>query len=142
MGNLTKNLSRHEFECKCGCGFDTVDYGVVVMIQDGADYFAKKYESKIIVSITGGNRCKEHNEVVQKEANKNYVPYSSKSTHMDAKGADHKFYFYDNGTKAQIPPLVVYDYYDKKYPNSHGIGLYSNRVHGDSRTKKARWGKH
>ena len=119
MGDLTKNLSRHEFKCKgknCGengignCGFDTVDFGLPIMIQDGADHFAKEYDSRIIVDITGGNRCKEHNETVQKEANKNYVPYSSKSTHMDAKGADHKFYFYDNGTKAQIPPLVVYDY--------------------------------
>ena len=25
MGDLSENFSRSEFECKCGCGFATVD---------------------------------------------------------------------------------------------------------------------
>ena len=25
MGDLTKNFSRSEFACKCGCGFDDID---------------------------------------------------------------------------------------------------------------------
>ena len=144
MGDLTKNLSRHEFECnpkECGCGFDTVDFVLVNMIQDSCDYFAEKYNSKISVSITGGNRCVDQNERVQKRANPDYIPFSSKSTHQEAKAADHKHYYYADGIKIQIDPKEVYDYYDKKYPDSKGIGLYHNRVHADSRTKKARWGK-
>ena len=140
MGDLTKNLSRKEFACECGCGFDTVDYELVMMIQDAADSFAVKYKSNVTVSITGGNRCMKHNEEIQKQEVKNYVPFSSKSTHIDAKAADHKFFYSVNGVKTQIPPIEVYNYYDKKYPTSKGIGLYSNRVHVDSRAVKARWG--
>lgn len=140
MGDLTKNLSRKEFACECGCGFDTVDYELVMMIQDAADYFAAKYDSKIVVAVTGGNRCVKHNEVIQKQEVKNYVPFSSKSTHMDAKAADHKFFYYVNEIKTQIDSVEVYDYYDKKYPTSKGVGLYSNRTHVDSRAVKARWG--
>jgi hypothetical protein len=140
MGDLTKNLSRKEFECECGCGFDTVDYELVVMIQDAADSFAVEHNSKITVEITGGNRCQKHNEEVQKQEVKNYVPFSSKSTHIEAKAADHKFFYYKDGIKTQIPPKKVYDYYDKKYPTSKGVGLYSNRTHVDSRAVKARWG--
>ncbi len=140
MGDLTKNLSRKEFACECGCGFDTVDYELVMMIQDAADYFAAKYNSKIVVAVTGGNRCVKHNEVIQKQEVKNYVSFSSKSTHIDAKAADHKFFYYKDEVKMQIDPVEVYNYYDKKYPTSKGIGLYSNRVHVDSRNVKARWG--
>ena len=38
-----------------------------------------------------------------------------------------------------IEPKELYDYYDKKFFESHGVGLYSNRVHIDTRKKKARW---
>lgn len=140
MGDLTKNLSRSEFECECGCGFDTVDFILPTMVQDSVTYFSKKYKSRIIIDITGGNRCVEHNEEVQREAYHNYVPFSSKSTHMDAKAADHKHYYFKNGVKIQIPPIEVYNYYDNKYPDSKGLGLYTNRVHADSRNNKARWG--
>ena len=79
-------------------------------------------------------------KLFKKEANDDYVPYSSKSTHMEAKAADHKHYTYVDGVKAQIPPIEVYDYYDTKYPNKYGIGLYSNRVHIDSRSIKSSMG--
>lgn len=140
MGDLTKNFSRSEFECECGCGFDTVDFELINMLQDSVSYFEKKYNSIISVEITGGDRCVEHNETIQKEYVKNYIPYSSKSTHLEAKAADHKHYYHKDDIKIQIPPLEVYNYYDKKYPTSKGIGLYSNRVHADSRSLKARWG--
>lgn len=140
MGNLTKNLSRHEFECRCGCGFDTVDFMLIKLLQAGADYFNIEY-GKIIIDIRGGNRCKEHNETVQKKYVKDYIPYSSKSTHMDAKGSDFKYWYYDGLEKKQIEPLLIYNYFDNLFKDSLGLGLYHNRVHLDSRDKKARWGK-
>lgn len=33
MGDLTKDFSRSEFACKCGCGFDQIDPRVVDMCQ-------------------------------------------------------------------------------------------------------------
>lgn len=140
MGDLTKNLSRSEFECTCGCGFDTVDYELVDMIQRAVDHFEIVYNSKVSVVITGPNRCMKSNERVQKEVNPNYVPYSSKSTHMEAKAADIKMYYYVDGKKEAIPPKMMYTYFDEEYAGSKGVGLYSNRVHVDSRSNKARWG--
>lgn len=139
MGDLTNNLSRHEFECECGCGFDTVDYALVKMLQDSVDYFEDKYKTRVSIVITGGNRCYNNNEETQKKYNPNYVDGSSNSTHIEAKAADHKHYKYINGTKVQINPKEVYEYYDKLYPNNIGLGLYSNRIHVDSRDTKARW---
>jgi len=55
MGDLSKNLSRHEMICFCGCGFDTVDAKLVSALQGAADAF------DAIIRITGGNRCREHN---------------------------------------------------------------------------------
>lgn len=141
MGDLTKNLSRHEFACECGCGFDTVDYAVVLMIQGAVDYFGIKYDSLIKVDISGGNRCEEHNEVIQKKYNPKYIPYSSKTQHKKAKAGDIKIHYLSGGDWIAVSPLEMYEYFDKKYPNSIGLGLYGNRVHVDSRNNKARWGK-
>lgn len=119
MGDLTKNFSRHEFACECGCGFDTVDYMLLIILQDLADHFGQP------VAISGGNRCFTHN-LATKGARR-------KSTHMEAKAADIKV--------EDTNPLLVYNYLTHKYPNSLGLGLYWNRVHVDSRDKAARWKK-
>ena len=39
MGDLSLNLSRHEFACQCGCGYDTVDFELVTVVQEGCEYF-------------------------------------------------------------------------------------------------------
>lgn len=136
---MKRNFTREEFTCECGCGFDTVDFELMDMLEDGRSHFTKKY-GKVKCEITGPNRCKEHNEVVQKKYVKNYVPFSSKTTHIEAKAADHKYYYWKDIKWVQIEPKEVYDYYDAKYLTSAGVGLYSNRVHLDSRIAKARWG--
>ena len=141
MGDLTRNLSRHEFECRCGCGFDTIDFKTVSILQEYADYLSKKHNTKVKIDVRGGNRCVEHNEFVQKKYNKNYIPYSSKSTHMNAGAADIKYFIYIRGEWKQISPVEVNEYFDKKYPNSLGLGIYDNRNHIDRRSTKARWDK-
>lgn len=131
MGDLTRNLSRHEFACKCGCGFDTVDFELVNVLQDAVFHFESKYGNRVIVSITGPNRCIEHN---RKEGG------AEGSKHITGKAADHKFFIVsESGSRKQIDPVEVYDYYCHKYPNKFGIGIYSNRVHIDSRSGKGRW---
>jgi hypothetical protein len=141
MGDLTKNLSRHEFECECGCGFDTIDFSTVLMIQGAVDHFSSVYNAPVKVSITGPNRCKEHNEVVQKKYNPNYVPYSSKTQHLEARAADIKIFYLRGGDWVAVEPLEMYKYFDEKYPKDIGLGLYHNRVHVDSRGYTARWNK-
>jgi len=138
MGDLTKNLSRHEFACECGCGFDTADFELVHALQDACDYFADVYDTEISIKITGPNRCKEHNEKIQKQYNPDYVPYSSKTQHMYGRAADHKFFI--KGTTEQIDVTDIFLYYEIAYEGKWGIGRYDNRTHLDTRTNgPARW---
>jgi len=109
-------FKREEFECKCGCGFDTIDYELVRILDDVRAYFNKP------VYINSGCRCRKHNRV---------EGGSSNSTHLDAKAADFRV--------KDIDADIVADYLEKKYPETYGIGRYKGRTHIDSREKKARW---
>ena len=55
MGDLSKNFSRSEFECSCGCGFDDVSVELVELLQEIRD------EIEEPIAITSACRCKEHN---------------------------------------------------------------------------------
>ena len=56
MGDLTKNFSKIEFACKCGCGFDDINPELVFKLQEIRDHF----ENPIIIS--SGCRCEIHNK--------------------------------------------------------------------------------
>ncbi len=129
MGNLTKNLSRSEFACRCGCGFDTVDIELAPAIQDSADHFSAVDLVDIRIDITGPNRCARHNEEVGGAIN---------SQHIYGRAADFKLFH--RGTGEQVAPDRVADYLESKHPGRFGIGRYSNRTHFDTRTNgPARW---
>ena len=141
MGDLTKNFSRKEFKCKCGCDFDSVDFELVNVLQDMVNHFTKKYNCRVYCKITGGNRCVSHNEAVQLEYNRDYISFSSNSQHLFARASDFKVYKIENSKRNKISPVEVYDYLYNKYTTKYGIGYYQNRNHLDTRsTKKSRWG--
>ena len=137
MGNLTANLSVEEFACNCKNADCTVHKAVahmplVVAIQDAADHFkAQNHATAVKVTITGGNRCPKDNAATDGAA--------TSSKHLLCIAADHRIAVQIGTAWMTIPPEDLYNYYDRKYPNSHGIGLYSNRVHLDTRKVKARW---
>ena len=58
MGDLTKDFSRHEFACKCGCGFDQIDPRVVDMCQVIRDKLGAP------VRINSACRCQKRNAQV------------------------------------------------------------------------------
>lgn len=123
MGDLTKNISRHELACKCGCGFDTMDWETIEVIQDVCDYFAGKLQvPKVVLSINSAARCLDYNRKV-----------GSKDTSQHVKGRALDVNIQGVSTQA------IYDYLDQKYPSKYGIGLYSTFVHFDSRSYRARW---
>lgn len=127
MGNLSKNLSRHEMACRCGCGFDTVDFELVNCLQDCVDNFALETGYKTHLIITGPNRCESRNMAAGGAA---------ESQHVYGRAADFKL----KANGEWIDPEEVYNYLHKKYPEKYGIGLYMNRVHFDTRTNgPARW---
>ena len=55
---LSKNLTRREIACKCGCGFDIIDNKLVETFQALRDYIGKP------IYITSGCRCPEYNKKV------------------------------------------------------------------------------
>jgi len=129
MGDLTKNISRHELICKCGaCSFTVLDHEEVIGIVQGAcDYFAEKYQvDRVKLVITSAARCTNHNKSIGSKDN---------SMHARACAIDHQI-FVDN---VQIPTKEVAKYYDAHFGDRLGIGTYDSFVHVDSRNIKARW---
>ena len=58
MGDLTSHYSRHEFACRCGCGYDTVDVELLRLMVRIRDVVARR------VDVHCGCRCREHNRAV------------------------------------------------------------------------------
>jgi len=134
MGDLSKNLSRWEMTCRCKCGFNTVDHALVEILQDAADHF------KSSLAISGGNRCRCHNDKLREDhessGGKRGANTAEHSQHIYGRAADFRLSRVSDGER--IDPYVIYGYLDAKHPDSLGIGLYSNRVHVDTKTGKAR----
>lgn len=123
MGDLTKNLSRGEMGCHCGCGYDTIDFEVVGIIQDCCDSFAVAIGvDKVICNIHSAARCIPHNRSIGS---------TDESQHPKAKAIDFSI--------KNVSPLDIFTYLDRKYPDKFGFGLYQTFVHADSRSEKARW---
>jgi len=135
MGDLTKNLSASEFACRCkydDCTHKLVaDMRLALAIQDAADHFSVGGK-KVKIEITGPNRCIKHNADEGGEPN---------SMHIHCIAADHRISVMDGLNWQQVPVADLYDYYDKKYFDRYGVGLYFGRVHLDTRKQKARWKK-
>ena len=130
MENLTKNIWRHELACHCGCGFDTMDWETIEVVQDCCDHFAKILKvERVVLRINSAARCFEYNRKPVREGG----PGSNdESQHPLARAMD----IYIVG----VQPMNVYDYLNKKYPNKYGLGRYGNFVHIDTRTNgPARW---
>jgi len=110
----SKYFTREEFACKCGCGFDTVDFELVRIL----DYIREHFDSP--VTVTSCCRCKTHNKKV-------FGSYASK--HLEGRAADI--------VVKGVPPLVVAELAEQMEVG--GLGRYSKFTHIDSRTGQARW---
>lgn len=114
--SISENFSRSEFACKCGCGFDTVDVELITVLER-----LRKYAGAPIV-INSGCRCAKHNKA---------EGGADGSLHLQGKAAD----IVVKGMKPSGVARVMNEW----YPNTYGIGEYSNRVHIDVRVVPARW---
>ncbi|MCK4900812.1 MAG: DUF882 domain-containing protein [Anaerolineales bacterium] len=108
---------RYEFACKCGCGFDTADYGLVRLLEQVRIHFDRP------VTITSGCRCPEYNASPD-------VGGSERSQHLYGRAADIQV--------AGIEPKDVADFLETC--GAPGLGRYSTFTHVDSRDGHARWG--
>lgn len=55
MERLTEHFERAEFACKCGCGFDAIDVGLVAALE------ALRVRLGRPVEVLSGCRCEAHN---------------------------------------------------------------------------------
>jgi uncharacterized protein YcbK (DUF882 family) len=106
---LSKNFSRTEFACKCGCGFDTVDAELLTVLQDLRDWIS------VPVIINSGCRCEAHNTAVLGTVG---------SQHLVGRAADIKC--------VGVDTAVVHQYLFNRYPNKYGLKLYPTWVHIDT----------
>jgi uncharacterized protein YcbK (DUF882 family) len=116
MGDLSKHFNRSEFACKCGCGFDTVDYELVNLLEDIREHFGQP------VYINSACRCPMHN------ANEGGA---SQSQHLKGRAADISV--------KDVDPSVVAGYVELNGIVG-GIGIYNSFTHIDTRSGfPARW---
>lgn len=115
MNKLSKNFSRSEFACKCGCGFDTVDTELLEILEKVRTHFGKP------VTINSACRCENHNESIG-----------------GGKNSQHKFGRAADIVVKGIQPSQVVEFIESAYPDC-GLGIYPTFTHIDSRGIKARW---
>lgn len=58
MGDLSRNFSRDEFACKCGCGYSAISPKLIDLLQTIRGYIG------VPMTILSGCRCEEHNKDV------------------------------------------------------------------------------
>jgi uncharacterized protein YcbK (DUF882 family) len=115
MGDISACFDREEFACSCGCGFDTVDAELLVILDKVRFHFDRP------VMINSGCRCPSHNGA---------VGGAVRSQHVLGRAADI--------VVMDIDPDAVATYLDSI--NAPGIGRYNNFTHVDSRSSRgARW---
>jgi uncharacterized protein YcbK (DUF882 family) len=132
MGDLTKNISRHELKCKCGnCDVRIQDHEPIIqVVQCVCDDIANEYGvDRVTLEITSAARCREHNLSVGS---------SDESQHIRCNAMDIKI-FVDG---EQVPPHYIANFAEEDLSNcdiAGGIGEYNTFTHIDTRNKVARW---
>lgn len=112
----SKHFKRQEFQCKCGCGFDTVDAELIAVLDAVREHFAAP------VVVSSGCRCEEYNIKIG-----------------GVKESQHKLGRAADITVHGVSPGMVNAYLVGRFPDKYGIGYYQNFTHVDMRTQKARW---
>ena len=139
MNDLSKRFNRHEFVCPCGCGFDVVDYRLIVELETLAQGFERLSGCRVAVIINSGNRCQAYDIDMKK---RNGLTIRDKpSEHTRGWAADFTMeYWWGDGVREVIPANIVADELENNNPDRYGIGRYSDWTHFDARPVRARWG--
>jgi len=114
MGDISDHFSRSEFRCRCGCGKDTIDAGLIATLERVRDHF------DVPIHVTSGNRCETYNT---------HVGGAPNSQHLVSRAADIQV--------SGVSPAAVYAYLAPFHEG--GLGGYPTFTHVDSRDGVARW---
>ncbi len=121
MGDLTKNFSKSEFTCHCGCGTFNIDLSVLCKLQNIRDRVKKP------VTVHSGCRCPKHNKEVGGVQQSRHIATADKKS---------------DAADIEIPGLSVDQIAQELLKEGFkGIGIYRKKgfVHGDLRDKITRW---
>ncbi len=121
---MTKNFSKKEFECKCGCEMPLEVYSNVIKLA-GQLQILRDYLNEPI-TINSAYRCPEHNEK---------IGGVKTSQHLLGKAADITI---KNLTPVEVFTIIE-DLIDIGVLLQGGLGLYDTFVRTDIRKTKARW---
>ncbi len=149
MGDVSEHLSRREFACPCGCGFDVADIDIIYELERLATSFGNRnIEAKrIIIHINSANRCAEYDRALKIKlaikAGKKFVPKKQKSQHINGMAVDFWMqYEFSSGVRKKIEDDLIADELEMIHVAKHGIGRYKERTHYDVRRNgPARWDK-
>lgn len=115
--------------CKCRCGFNSADYGLICTLDDIHVRLSENLERRIRITITSGARCESHNRVVGGK---------SGSLHLLGKAADIQAEMQlEHGQWIDVDPVIVQDVAEQFSPG--GLGRYKTFTHVDVREGSARW---
>lgn len=131
MGDLTKNFSRNEFVCHCGCGFGGIDSNLVWHLQLLRNLLGDWLGSEHAIQVLSGCRCARHNRS---------IGGAPGSQHTRGRAADIRAVGLRSGRAvrpAQLAPLAA----ALTAFHGGGIGVYETFLHVDIRNRPARWGK-
>jgi uncharacterized protein YcbK (DUF882 family) len=132
MGDLSKNISRYEIACKCGCGFDSIDSENVQVVQAVCDGFALLLGvDRVVLHISSGARCRKWNRT---PVSRGGPGSNDRSQHVKGRAIDFKI--------SGVKPSDVYAALVAACPDWYGIGSYKDFTHLDTRGgPAARWGE-
>jgi uncharacterized protein YcbK (DUF882 family) len=116
---LKSYFKAREFACKCGCGLSKPSAVLLNALND------LRALAGVPITITGPLRCESHNRAQKLATNSRHCPPHCDGVDIVIKGRSVK----EMALLAlQIPAF-----------RNGGVGLYSNRIHVDTRGKAARW---
>jgi uncharacterized protein YcbK (DUF882 family) len=119
--NLDVKVSEHfklrEFKCNDNSRVVVLNDELVAVLETVRRYFGN------VIKINSGYRTIAYNSTL-----KNASP---KSQHTHGNAADI--------VVSGVKPIDVYNYLNKTYPNTYGVGVYNTFVHIDVRPTKSRW---
>jgi len=121
---LSKNFSKSEFECNCGCKMPSDVFENVKELAKNLQVIRDAVGKPL--HLTNAYRCKEHNKKVGGSKN---------SQHILGKAGDIKSIFITpRSLFKKIEGMI-----DKSLISEGGLGKYKTFTHYDIRGTKARW---
>ena len=121
---LTKNFSKSEFDCKCGCEMPKEVLNNVQKLANQLQIIRDKVN--VPITINSAYRCPKHNSI---------IGGAKSSQHLQGKASDIVIEGYSNEDVADLIEGLI----ASGDILQGGLGRYNTFTHYDIRKTKARW---